>query len=116
QTTGQVTGVGCLECRIRQTLTSTVGRDEVLQYVQTFTEVGNDRRLDDRAIRLGHQATHTGQLTDLSGTTTSAGVGHDEDAVERVLFNLVAITIDHTLLGDTGHHRLGDLVVGTCPD
>src|SRR5690606_22188504 len=65
QTTSQVTGVGGFQRRIRQPLTRTVGRDEVLKYVQTFTEVGDNRRLDDRAVRLGHQTTHTGQLTDL---------------------------------------------------
>src|SRR5690606_14673849 len=65
QTTGQVTGVRCLQCGIGQTLTGTVGRDEVLEYVQTFTEVGYNRGFDDRAVRLGHQTTHTCQLTDL---------------------------------------------------
>src|SRR5690606_22651481 len=55
QTTSQVTGVRSLQCGIRQTFTSTVSRDEVLKYAQTFTEVRGDRRLDDRAIRLGHQ-------------------------------------------------------------
>jgi hypothetical protein len=43
----------------------TVGGDEVLQYVQAFAEVRGDRRFDDRAVRLGHQTAHTGQLTDL---------------------------------------------------
>src|SRR5690606_36804833 len=56
QTTGQVTGVRGFQCGIRQTLTSTVGGDEVLQYVQTFAEVRGDRGLDDGAVRLGHQA------------------------------------------------------------
>src|SRR5690606_14600874 len=56
QTTSQVTGVRGLQCGIRQTLTSTVGGDEVLEYVQSFTEVRGDRRFDDGAVRLGHQA------------------------------------------------------------
>ena len=124
QTTGQVTGVGGLQCRIRQTLTGTVRGDEVLEYVQTFTEVGGDRRLDDRAIRLGHQATHTSQLTNLCGGTTRTGVGHDEDAVEGVLLHRLAVfVIDHFafpvddgLFRDTCHHLLGDTVVGTRPD
>src|SRR5690606_25353186 len=46
QTTGQVTGVRGLQRGIRQTLTSTVGRDEVLQNAQAFTEVRGDRGLD----------------------------------------------------------------------
>ena len=47
QTAGQVTGVGGFQCRVRETLTGTVGGDEVLEYVQTLTEVTGDRRLDD---------------------------------------------------------------------
>ena len=93
-----------------------MGRDEVLQYVQTFTEVGGDRRFDDRAVRLGHQAAHTRQLTNLGRTTTSTGVRHDEDAVERVLLDFVAVAIGHGLFRDTRHHRLGHLVVGLGPD
>ncbi len=55
QATGQITGVGCLQRGIRQALTGTVGGNEVLQYIQAFAEVRRDRRLDDRAVRLGHQ-------------------------------------------------------------
>src|SRR5690606_18160446 len=69
QTTRQVTRVGRLQCRIGQTLTSPVGRDEVLEYVQAFTEVCGNGRLDDRAVRLGHQAAHTGKLTNLGSRT-----------------------------------------------
>ena len=32
KTTGKITGVGGLQCRIRKTLAGTVGRDEVLQH------------------------------------------------------------------------------------
>src|SRR5476651_2702193 len=60
QTTGQVTGVRGFQRGIRQTLTSTVSRDEVLKYAQAFTEVRSDRCFNDGAVRLGHQATHTG--------------------------------------------------------
>ena len=38
--TGQVTGVRSLQRGIGQTFTSTVGRDEVLEYRETFTEGG----------------------------------------------------------------------------
>src|SRR5690606_38954012 len=44
KTTSQVAGVRGLQCGIRQTLTSTVRGNEVLKYVQTFTEVRGDRR------------------------------------------------------------------------
>ena len=65
QTTRQIPRVGGLECRIGQAFTSTVGGDEVLQNVKAFAEVRHNWRLDDRAVRLGHQAPHTRQLTDL---------------------------------------------------
>src|SRR5210317_1280783 len=43
KTTRQVTRVGGLKCRIGQTFTSTMRRDEVLQYVEAFAEVGCNR-------------------------------------------------------------------------
>jgi len=72
KTTRQVTGVGRLQCGISQSLSGTVSRDKVLQYVKALTEVSCNRRLNNRAIRLGHQATHTSKLANLSGGTTSA--------------------------------------------
>src|SRR5690606_29418171 len=65
QTTGQVTRVRGLQSGISQPLTGTVGRVEVLENVQAFLEVRSDRRLDDRAVRLGHQAAHAGELLHL---------------------------------------------------
>ncbi|MBQ9892476.1 MAG: hypothetical protein IJM35_04905, partial [Bacteroidales bacterium] len=47
QTAGQVTGISRLEGGIRQTLTGTVRRDEVLEHRHSFLQVGNDRVLDD---------------------------------------------------------------------
>ena len=116
QTASQVTRVGGLEGGIGQTFPCTVGRDEVLQYVQTLAEVGHDRCLDNRAVRFGHQTTHPCQLTNLRGTTPCTGVGHDEHAVERSLLHLVAIAVNHGLFLDACHHRLGHLVVGLGPD
>ena len=65
QAAGQVTGIGCLQRRIGQALTSAVSGDEVLQHVKPFTEVRRNRRFNDRTVRLGHQAAHSGQLPDL---------------------------------------------------
>src|SRR5205823_9100933 len=62
---GQVAGVGGLERRIGQTLTRAVRGDEVLQHGEAFAEVRGDRRLDDLAGRLGHQAAHASELADL---------------------------------------------------
>ncbi len=67
KTSCQVTRVCSFKCGISQTFTSTVSRDEVLQYVKTFTEVSSNRSFNNGAIRFCHQATHTGKLTNLRG-------------------------------------------------
>ena len=52
--TRQVPGVRGLQRGIGQTFTGAMRRDEVLQYIKTFTEIRRDRGLDDRTIGLGH--------------------------------------------------------------
>ena len=116
QTTCQITGVSRLQSRISQTLTSTVGRHEVLQNVQTFTEVRGNRSLNNGAVRLSHQTTHTGQLTDLSCRTTGTGVRHHVDGVEGFLSCLVAVTVDNRFVGDFIHHHLTDFFCRTAPN
>ena len=83
ETAGQVAGVRRLERGVGETLTGAVGRDEVLEDREAFAEVRGDRRLDDLARRLGHEAAHAGQLPDLLRRAAGARVGHDEDRVER---------------------------------
>ena len=65
ETARQVARVGRLQRRVGETLAGAVRRDEVLQHREAFTEVRRDRRLDDLARRLGHQAAHARQLADL---------------------------------------------------
>ena len=74
-----------------------MGRDEVLADRQPFDEVGLDRTLDDLALRIRHQASHTGQLADLLERATGAGVGHHEDRVE--LTEVVLHRLTHFLGG-----------------
>ncbi|CEG07608.1 hypothetical protein BN961_01006 [Afipia felis] len=83
-----------------------MGRVEVFENRQTFLEVGNDRRLDDLARRLGHQTAHTGQLAHLRRRTTRTGVSHH---VDRVDLSLAALRI---LLHrrDFLHHLVSDLL------
>ena len=74
-------------------------------------------RLDDLARRLRHQAAHGGELADLLGGTSGAGVGHDVDRVEARLDELLArLGIDDLLLADLVHHLLRDLVGDAGPD
>ncbi len=116
QTTGQVTGVGRLERRIGETLTGTVGRDEVLENRQALTEVSRDRCFDDRAIRLGHQTTHTGQLTDLLVTTSGTRVGHHVNRVKRGHLDGFAIRRERRINSQLGKHRLGNIFRALGPD
>ena len=92
ETTGEVTGIGGLQSGIRQTLTGTVGRDEVLEHGHTLFEVREDRVLDFRTCigstclqRLGHNTTDTGELLDLLLVTTGTGVHHHVNGVESVI-------------------------------
>ena len=108
QTARQVTGIGRLQRRIRQTFACAVRRDEVLQHVQTFAEVRRDRRFDNFTRRLRHQTAHTGQLTDLLFRSAGAGVGHEQDRIESVA----------RLLGSFHfvEHHVGDLFRHVRPD
>ena len=78
---GQVSGVSRTKRRVGQTLAGAVGRHEILQHVQTLTEVGLDGQLNGTACGIRHQTAHTGQLLDLLVGTTGAGVSHHEDIV-----------------------------------
>ena len=88
-----------------------MGRVEVLVDGQAFLEVRDDRRLDDFARRLGHQAAHAAQLTHLVRRTTGAGVRHHVDRVHRLL---AAVLVEFDSL-DAGHHVFGDLFGGLAP-
>ena len=101
QTTGQVARVRGLQRGVRQALTGTVGRDEVLQHGQALTVGGLDGPRDDLTLRVGHQATDAGDLPDLQPVTTRTGGHHAVDGVQAV----------HAAL-----HRSGDLVGGLGPD
>ena len=65
ETACEVSRVSSLERGIGEALASAVGRDKVLEHGEAFAEVRLDRRLDDLAGRLGHEAAHTGELADL---------------------------------------------------
>ena len=121
QLAGEVTGVGGLEGRVGQPLAGAVGGGEVFQHVQAFAEVGPDRRLDDLARRLGHQAAHAAELADLVDVTAGAGDRHHGDRVEvaegaRVVRRHRLALGVAVVLGEAGHQVLGDLLAGVAPD
>ena len=62
---GQVARVRRLERRISKALAGAVRRIEILKDGQALLEVRNDRRFDDFARRLGHEAAHAGELLNL---------------------------------------------------
>ena len=118
QSTREVTGVGRLECRVGQTLTGSVRRREVLEHRQPFTEVRLDRVFDDFAdttrellLRLGHEAAHACQLTDLVARATRARVEHHEHGIEAAL--RFAHGLDHGVsdVGVRVRPRIDDLIV-----
>ena len=108
---GQVTRVRRLERRVREALAGAVGRVEIFKDGQAFLEVRDDRRLDDLARRLGHQAAHAGELLDLGLRTAGAGVGHHVDRVQVGLAPVRTLRRRRNLL----HHRARDLVAATRP-
>jgi hypothetical protein len=108
QTPRQVARVGGLQGGVRQALARAVGRDEVLEHRQAFTEVGVNRRLDDLAGGLRHQAAHAGELANLLARAAGAGVRHHVDGVE-----LAALALDRLHLLE---HLLGDLLGDAVPD
>ena len=55
--------------------------DEVLQYVQTLTEVGLDRKFNRMTGRICHQSSHTSKLFNLLIRSSRTGVSHHEDVV-----------------------------------
>ena len=111
QTAGQVTRVRRLQRGVGQALTGAVGGVEVLLDGQAFLEVRDDRRLDDLAGRLGHQAAHPAQLLHLRLRTAGARVGHHE---HRVDVGVLALD-QHARLRDLAHHGVGDPVRGLGP-
>ena len=81
KTSGQVSRVRRTKSRIGKSLSGSVRRDEVLQNVQTFTEVRLDRKLDSTSRRICHKSTHAGKLLDLLVRTTGSGICHHMDVI-----------------------------------
>ncbi len=82
-------------------------RIEVLEHGQPLLEVGEDRRLDDRAVGARHEATHAGQLLHLLRAAAGARMAHHVDGVH--LLDASRLWVD-LRLGDFLHHFGGDLV------
>ena len=84
-----------------------MGGNEVLQHRQAFAEVRRDRGLDDFARRLGHQAAHAGELTNLLLRAASAGVSHDVNGID---------VADFVVLLHGGEHLVRDFFRDGRPD
>ena len=84
KTTRKITRVSRSKCRIRQTLTGAMGRNKVIRYGKTFTEIGLDWQVDDLTGRIGHESAHTSELTHLLFITAGAGVSHHINWIERI--------------------------------
>ena len=104
---GEVPRVCGLERGVGEPLAGAVGGVEVLQHAQPFLEVRNDRRFDDLARGLGHQAAHAGELLHLRRRAASPRMRHHVDRVERV--GAAGFGIDLVAALDACHHLFGDL-------
>ena len=117
ETTGEVPCIGSLQSGIGKTLTSTVGRDEVLEYGKTFLEVGENWVLDNLSpfapalLRLSHKTTDTGELTNLFLRTTSPRVHHHEDGVEALIVFAQVLHQDTRELAIDMRPGVDDLIV-----
>ena len=116
QTAGEVTGIGGLESRVRQTFPGAVSGNEVLQHGKAFAEIGRDRSLDDFSRRLGHQTAHSGQLAHLVFAAASARIGHHVDGIKGLNLLGFAIRPDDFRGGDLLHHLGGDIFRRLGPD
>ncbi len=76
QTTCQVTGVRSTKRGVRKSLSRAMSRNEILQYVQSLTEIGLNRQLDGMAGGIRHQSAHSGKLLNLLIRTTGSRVSH----------------------------------------
>src|SRR6185312_9833787 len=101
ETTGEVTGVCGAQSGVGQSLTGAVGRDEVLGDREPLAVARDDRTRDDLTLRVRHQASHTGDLTNLHPVTTRTRGDHAVDVVVR----------RHVFF-----HRLGDFSGCLVPD
>ena len=82
-------------------------RGKVLENREAFAEVRGDRRLDDLARGLGHEAAHARELPDLLLRAAGARIGHHVDGVELAAL-LAALEL--------GEHGVGDLLGHVRPD
>ena len=87
-------------------------RDKVLDYIEAFFEVRQNRVFDNlayrtlqRLLRLSHQTPHTAELTDLLTRTAGTRVHHHVNRIEALI-----------LFFKTTHEGFRDLVVDARPD
>jgi hypothetical protein len=97
----EVSAVCGFESRIGETLTGTVGGAEVFENGQAFAEVGFDGRFDNFTRRLSHEASHTGELLDLTDAASGTRLGHEVNRVH------IGPAITH-VLAEPFHHGFGD--------
>src|SRR3712207_3874212 len=85
ETAGEVARVRRLERRVGKALAGAVRRVEVLEHVEAFLEVRDDRALDDLAGRLRHEAAHRRELLHLRRRAAGARVRHHVDRVHGLV-------------------------------
>ncbi len=103
---GKVARVRRLERRVGKALAGAVRRVEVLEHVEAFLEVRDDRALDDLAGGLCHQAAHRRELLHLRRRAAGARMRHHVDRVDRPVAS--GIVLLHRR--DAVHHLGGETI------
>ena len=78
---GKITRVRRPQSRVGKSLPGAVSGHEILQNVQSLTEIGLNGQLYGSSRGVGHQSAHTRQLLNLLVGTTGTGVRHHVDII-----------------------------------
>src|SRR5215207_10258867 len=102
KTAGEIPRVRRFERRVSQAFSRTVRRIEVLEHIEAFLEVRDDRALDDLTGRLRHQTAHRRKLLHLCRRPTRPGMGHHVNGIYRLVAPALVL-----LHGRNAVHHLG---------
>ena len=91
---GKISGFCRPQRRIRKSLTSSVSGEEVLQHIQSLTEVSRNRIINDASGGIGHQSANTRHLRNLTARSASTGIYHHAKRVglDHMIHNFIRNT------------------------
>ncbi|OPZ61252.1 MAG: hypothetical protein BWY88_00317 [Synergistetes bacterium ADurb.Bin520] len=114
QAAREVSGLGRTKGRVRQSLASSVGRDEVLQHVQPLAEVGHDGVVDDAPRGVRHESPDARHLGHLALGTPGPRIHHHAEVV--VLGHVLNYALRHFPAGIRPQELLLTEILFLCQD